>query len=38
MQRTTSVWPVEFGGDQVKMTIKAIAPAPKALIFPDAEA
>ncbi len=30
--------PVEFGGDQVKMTIKAIAPAPKALIFPDAEA
>lgn len=27
--------PVEFGGEQVKMTIKSIAPAPKALIFPD---
>lgn len=27
--------PVEFGGEQVKMTIKSIEPAPKALIFPD---
>ncbi len=27
--------PVEFGGEQVKMTIKSITPAPKALIFPD---
>ncbi len=27
--------PVEFGGEQVKMTITAIEPAPKALIFPD---
>lgn len=27
--------PLEIGGDQVKMTIKSIEPAPKELIFPD---
>ena len=30
--------PLEIGGEQVKMTIKSIAPAPKELIFPDNEA
>ncbi len=30
--------PLELGGEQVKMTIKAIKPAPKELIFPDSEA
>lgn len=29
--------PLEIGGDQVMMTIKSIAPAPKALIYPDSE-
>ncbi len=29
--------PLEIGGGQVKMTIKAIAPAPKELIYPDGE-
>lgn len=29
--------PVEIGGDQVMMTIKSIAPAPKELIYPDGE-
>lgn len=29
--------PLEIGGDQVMMTIKSIAPAPKALIYPDGE-
>ena len=29
--------PLDVGGEQVKMTIKAIAPAPKALIYPDGE-
>lgn len=27
--------PIEIGGEQVKMTIKSIEPAPKELIFPD---
>ena len=27
--------PLEIGGDQVKMTIKSIAPAPDSLIYPD---
>ncbi len=30
--------PLEIGGAQVKMTVKAIDPAPKSLIYPDAEA
>ena len=30
--------PLELGGEQVKMTIKAIKPAPKELIYPDGEA
>ncbi len=30
--------PLELGGEQVKMTIKSIVPAPKELIFPDGEA
>lgn len=30
--------PVEIGGEQVKMMIKSIAPAPKELIYPDGEA
>ncbi len=30
--------PIELGGEQVKMTIKSIVPAPKELIFPDGEA
>ena len=30
--------PIEIGGAQVKMTVTAIDPAPKELIFPDAEA
>ena len=29
--------PLEIGGEQVKMTIKAIAPAPAELIYPDGE-
>ena len=29
--------PIEVGGDRVKMTIKAIAPAPAELIYPDGE-
>lgn len=29
--------PLEIGGEQVLMTIKAIAPAPKELIYPDGE-
>ena len=29
--------PLEMGGTPVMMTIKAIAPAPKELIFPDGE-
>jgi transcription elongation GreA/GreB family factor len=29
--------PLEIGGAQVKMTVKAIDPAPKSLIYPDAE-
>ena len=29
--------PVEIGGEQVKMTIKSIEPAPKELIYPDGE-
>ena len=29
--------PVSMGGEQVKMTIKSIAPAPKELIYPDSE-
>ena len=29
--------PLEIGGKQVMMTIKSIAPAPKALIYPDGE-
>ncbi len=29
--------PLEIGGDQVMMTVKAIAPAPKELIYPDGE-
>lgn len=29
--------PLEIGGDQVMMTIKSIAPAPKELIYPDGE-
>ena len=29
--------PIEVGGEQIKMTIKAINPAPKELIFPDGE-
>lgn len=29
--------PVNIGGEQVKMTIKSIAPAPKELIYPDGE-
>lgn len=29
--------PLEIGGEQVKMTIKAIDPAPKELIYPDGE-
>ncbi len=30
--------PLEIGGDQVMMTVKSIAPAPKELIYPDGEA
>ena len=29
--------PLEIGGDQVMMTVKSIAPAPKELIYPDGE-
>lgn len=29
--------PVSMGGEQVKMTIKSIVPAPKELIYPDSE-
>ena len=27
--------PIEIGGEQVKMTVKSIAPAPESLIYPD---
>ena len=30
--------PLEIGGEQVKMTIKSITPAPESLIYPDAPA
>lgn len=29
--------PIEIGGEQVKMTVKSIVPAPKELIYPDGE-
>lgn len=29
--------PLEIGGEQVKMTIKSISPAPKELVYPDGE-
>ncbi len=30
--------PLEIGGDQVKMTVRSIEPAPRSLIFPDEQA
>lgn len=34
---TTLRLPLEIGGEQVKMTIQSITPAPESLIYPDAE-